>query len=66
MPRRMIPCLLLASLLGNGLAGRAQEPAISPGKSLTLDQAVALALQDNRQASNAQLEVEKSDRKSVV
>jgi outer membrane protein TolC len=56
--RRYVFLTLLILLLG-AHAAQAQEPAASPSEVLTLEQAIALALQGNRQIKTSALEVTK-------
>jgi len=56
---RSVTLILTICLLGSGLA-RAQSPATSDAEELTLEQAIAIALRDNRQVKNAQLAISKA------
>src|SRR5262249_19459303 len=51
---------LSACLLGFALEVRAQSPATRDDEVLTLEQAIAIALRDNHQVKNAELEVGKA------
>lgn len=53
-------CFTVLLLLASPLTAWCQQPDSPSGETLTLEQAVALALRDNRQVRNAALEVEKS------
>src|SRR5215471_4362723 len=55
----MLRFAVLCGLLAIAAAAWSQEAAVPVGAVLTLDQAVALALQNNRQIHNAALEVGK-------
>lgn len=57
---RFVTLILMISLLGSGLEARAQSPARSDAEELTLEQAIAIALRDNRQVKNAQLAISKA------
>jgi outer membrane protein len=56
----MIWATLLCGLLALAVTAWGQETPIPPGAVVTLEQAVALALQNNRLVKNAALEVEKA------
>jgi outer membrane protein TolC len=57
-----IVCLLVIIILGaGGVSVLAQQKAGPSGKVLTLDEAISLALRDNRQVKNAQLGVGKAE-----
>ena len=56
---RFVILILTICLLGSGQA-RAQSPATSDAEELTLEQAIAIALRDNRQVKNAQLAISKA------
>ncbi len=63
MPVRLLNLLalgLLLLLLVRGVV-QAQQSAPASGESLTLDQAIALALRDNHAMKIAKLEVERAD-----
>jgi outer membrane protein TolC len=47
-------------LLGSGLEVRAQSPAVRNADELTLEQAIEIALRDNRPVKNAQLSISKA------
>ena len=55
-----LPAFALLLLLLMGVAVRAQQSAPVAGESLTLDQAIALALHDNHAMKIAKLEVERA------
>src|SRR5689334_10648442 len=57
---RFVILILTICLLGSALAARAQEPATSDAEALTLEQAITIALRDNRQVKNAQLAIGKA------
>jgi outer membrane protein len=57
---RFVILILTICLLGSGLESRAQSPATRDAEELTLDQAIAIALRDNRQVKNAQLAISKA------
>jgi outer membrane protein len=57
---RFVILILTICLLGSGLEARAQSPATRDAEELTLDQAIAIALRDNRQVKNAQLAISKA------
>src|SRR5882757_10782924 len=56
-----LPAFALLLLLLVGVAVQAQQSAPVSGESLTLDQAIALALHDNHAMKIARLEVERAD-----
>lgn len=58
MVTRMILLIALFIVLGGSRAAQCQQP-VSSAEALTLEQAVALALSENRQVKSAALEVEK-------
>lgn len=57
---RFVILILTICLLGSGVEARAQSPATSDAEELTLEQAIAIALRDNRQVKNAQLAISKA------
>src|SRR5580765_6233695 len=57
---RFVILILTICLLGSGLEARAQSPVTSDAEELTLEQAIAIALRDNRQVKNAQLAISKA------
>lgn len=57
---RFVILILTICLLGSGLEARAQSQAASDAEELTLQQAIAIALRDNRQVKNAQLAISKA------
>ena len=57
---RFVTVILTICLLGSGLQARAQSSATSDAEELTLEQAIAIALRDNRQVKNAQLAISKA------
>jgi outer membrane protein len=57
---RTVILLLTICLLGSALEVRAQSPATRDAEELTLEQAIAIALRDNRQVKNAQLAISKA------
>jgi len=59
MPARLLLGLLLLILIRSPV--HAQESAVTSAESLTLEQAIALALHDNHATKIAQLEVDKAD-----
>lgn len=59
--REVLRAILVALLFLTGSAGRAQEAAETKGEVLTLERAIALAEQDNRQIKIAFQEVEKAN-----
>src|SRR4029077_4505495 len=59
--QRILRALGLLAPLLFWVAAQAQEPAPPSGESLTLDQAIALALHDNHAMKIARLEVERAD-----
>src|SRR6476660_3809986 len=56
-----LPAFALLLLLLVGVAVQAQQSAPVSGESLTLDQAIALALRDNHAMKIATLEIERAD-----
>src|SRR5258708_29951856 len=56
-----LPAFALLLILLVGVAVQAQQSAPVSGESLTLDQAIALALHDNHAMKIARLEVERAD-----
>jgi len=58
-PASLFAVVIIAALAAVAPAGRAQQPLSSAAEVLTLEQAVALALQHNRQVKNAELEAAK-------
>ena len=59
--KRRISILLLALLWAAAPAVHCQQDAQSPGQALTLDEAISIALTDNRAIKNARLGVEKRE-----
>src|ERR1051325_129764 len=57
---RFVILLLTICLLGSALEARAQSPATRDAEELTLEQAITIALRDNRQVKNAQLAISKA------
>src|SRR6185295_2979640 len=57
---RFVILILTICLLGSGLEARAQSPATRDAEELTLEQAITIALRDNRQVKNAQLAISKA------
>lgn len=57
---RLVILILTIGLLGSALETRAQQPATRDAEELTLEQAIALALRDNRLVKNAQLSISKA------
>ena len=61
MGNRILYLLALIILTASTLSVQAQQSAAAPAEVLTLDQAISLALRDNRDVKNAQLGVGKAD-----
>ncbi len=59
MLTRISLLIALLLLLVSPRAAQCQQPDISNGETLTLEQAIALALGENRQVKSASIEVEK-------
>jgi outer membrane protein len=57
---RFVILILMTCLLGSALEARAQSPATRDAEELTLEQAIAIALRDNRPVKNAQLSISKA------
>jgi len=57
---RFVILILTICLLGSALETRAQSPATRDAEELTLEQAIAIALRDNRPVKNAQLSISKA------
>src|SRR5690242_9079474 len=57
---RFVILVLTIGLLGSALETRAQQPATRDAEELTLEQAIAIALRDNRLVKNAQLSISKA------
>jgi outer membrane protein len=57
---RLVILILTIGLLGSALETRAQSPATRDAEELTLEQAIAIALRDNRLVKNAQLSISKA------
>jgi outer membrane protein len=57
---RTVILILMIGLLGYALEARAQQPATRDAEELTLEQAIAIALRDNRLVKNAQLSISKA------
>src|SRR5262245_24782284 len=51
--------VVILLMVGNLLLVKGQQNASTSAETLTLEQAIALALKDNRQAKNADIEVNK-------
>src|ERR1700755_1947804 len=59
MGNRILHLLAIVILTASPLSVRAQQSGAEPAEVLTLDQAISLALRDNRGVKNAQLGVGK-------
>src|SRR5512138_2262241 len=57
---RFVILILMIGLLGSALEARAQSPATRDAEDLTLEQAIAIALHDNRLVKNAHLSISKA------
>jgi len=57
---RFVILILTICLLGSALEARAQSPATRDAEELTLEQAIEIALRDNRPVKNAQLSISKA------
>lgn len=60
MKQLLMTFLAAITLMGSSLSVLCQQQTSSIGENLTLDQAIAMALQNNRSAKNARLEVLKA------
>ena len=60
MGNRILYLLALIILMASPLNVPAQQSGAAPAEVLTLDQAISLALRDNRQVKNSELEVSKA------
>ena len=57
---RFVILILMICLLASALEARAQQPATHDAEELTLEQAITIALRDNRLVKNAQLSISKA------
>ena len=60
MKQLLMTFLAAITLMGSSLSVLCQQQTSSIGENLTLDQAIAMALQNNRSTKNARLEVLKA------